>query len=166
MTENGEPKNNQEEISLYEKIIARTEELLQSGKKSLDEAIKKAGEEMSSAGQFTREQAEKISSFVKRDIEHTVDSATKAKESFKEAVDPQRVAAGAQSIFARILSSTAETLSELAARSERQLTFKTGEVTSPGTLTCKNCGEEIHMKKTTRIPPCPRCHQTQFRKSY
>ena len=166
MTGNDEQKKAQEEVSLYEKIISRTEELLQSGRKNLDEALKKAGDELSSAGQFTREQAEKISAFIKRDIEHAVDNAGKAKDSFKEAVDPKRVAVGAQSFFSKILSSTAETLSDLAKKSEQQLEFKTGEVTSPGTLTCKSCREEIHMKKTARIPPCPKCHQTLFRKSY
>ena len=27
-------------------------------------------------------------------------------------------------------------------------------------------GIEMHMTKTTRIPPCPKCHKTVFRKSY
>jgi glutamyl/glutaminyl-tRNA synthetase len=166
MTENNQNNNEQEEVSLYEKFIARTEEILDSGKKNLDEALKKAGDELTSAGSFTREQSEKISAFVKRDIQHAVDNAGKASQSLKASVDPKRVAAGAQSLFSRILSSTAETLSDWAKKSEQQLEFKTGEITSPGSLTCKNCTEQIHMKKTARIPPCPRCHQTLFRKSY
>ncbi|MDX2493717.1 MAG: hypothetical protein QNK27_02020 [Desulfuromusa sp.] len=166
MTENNQQQNGQEDVGLYEKIISRTEELLGSGRKNLDEALKRAGEDLSSAGDFTRERAEKISAFVKRDIQHTVDSAGKGKDSVKKAVDPKRVAAGAQSIFSRILSNTAETLTDWAKKTEQQLEYKTGEVTSPGTLTCKECGEEIHMKKTAKIPPCPKCHHTMYRKSY
>lgn len=166
MTKNNEEKNEQEEVGLYEKIISRTEELLGGGRKNLDEALKRAGDDLSSAGSFTREQAEKISTFIKRDIQHAVDNAGKSRETVKEAVDPKRVAAGAHSIFSKILSNTAETLSEWAKKSEQQLEFKTGEVTSPGALTCKNCGEVIHMKKTAKIPPCPKCHQTFYRKSY
>ncbi|MFK5926261.1 MAG: hypothetical protein QM483_06500 [Desulfuromusa sp.] len=166
MAENNRQKNEQEEVGLYEKIISRTEELLGSGRKNLDEALKRAGEDLSSAGNFTREQAEKVSTFIKRDIQHTVETAGKGKETVKEAVDPKRIAAGAQSIFSKILSNTAETLSDWSKKTEQQLEYKTGEVTSPGTLTCKKCGEEIHMKKTGKIPPCPKCHHTLYRKSY
>ncbi|MCF6265447.1 MAG: zinc ribbon-containing protein [Desulfuromusa sp.] len=166
MTESHQKKNEQEDVSLYEKIISRTEELLVSSRKNLDEALKKAGDELSSAGNFTREQAEKVSAFVKRDIQHTFASAGKGKDSVKQAVDPKRVAAGAQSIFSRILSNAAETLTDWAKKTEQQLEYKTGEITSPGTLTCKECGEEIQMKKTAKIPPCPKCHHTIYRKSY
>ncbi|MEA3544198.1 MAG: hypothetical protein U9R69_03150 [Thermodesulfobacteriota bacterium] len=166
MTENNRQNDEQEDVSLYEKIIARTEELLESGRKNLDEALRRAGDELSTAGDFTREQAEKVSTFVKRDIQHAVDGTAKSRATVKGAVDPKRIAAGAQSIFSRILSNTAETLSDWAQKSEQNLEFKTGEVTSPGTLTCKNCGEVIHMKNTAKIPPCPKCHRTIYRKSY
>lgn len=166
MTEKNNKKPEQDDISLYEQIIERTEELIVNGRKNLDEALKKAGEEITSVSSFTREQSEKIADFVKKDIQHAVDSAGKARENLKEAVDPKRVAVGAQSFFSKILSSTADTLNQWARKSEQQLEFKTGEITSPGTLTCKNCEEQLHMKKTTRIPPCPKCHKTHFRKSY
>ncbi|MCK4502521.1 MAG: hypothetical protein KAU22_05755 [Desulfuromonadales bacterium] len=162
MTENKQQNNDQDEVRLYEKFVTRTEELLENGKKTLDETIKRAGDELITAGNFTKEQAEKVSVFIKRDIQHAVDSA----DAVKEAVDLHRIAVGAQSIFSKILSNTAETLSDLAQKSEQQLEFKTGEITSPGSLTCKNCGEVIHMKKTAKIPPCPKCHKTFCRKSY
>ena len=166
MTENNQENNEQEEVGLYEKIISRTEELLGSGRKNLDEALKRAGDDLSSAGNFTREQAEKVSTFIKRDIQHVVDNAGKNSETVKEAVNPKRIAVGAQSIFSKILSNTAETLSGWAQKSEHNLEFKTGEITSPGSLTCKNCEEVIHMRKTAKIPPCPKCHKTVYRKSY
>ena len=166
MTENEQDNNEHEEVGMYEKIVARTEELLGSGRKTLDEALKRAGDDLSTAGDFTREQAEKVSTFIKRDIQHVVDSADKGKETVKEVVDPKRIAAGAQSIFSKILSNTAETISGWAQKSEEQLEFKTGEVTSPGSLTCKECGEVIHMRRTAKIPPCPKCHHTLYRKSY
>ncbi|MDQ6955909.1 MAG: hypothetical protein Q9M21_01810, partial [Mariprofundaceae bacterium] len=33
-------------------------------------------------------------------------------------------------------------------------------------LTCKDCGHSMHFKKTGRIPPCPKCHKTDFMKGY
>jgi len=155
--------NEQQDVGLYEKLAARTAELLEEGKKTLDEALKKAKEEFSRAGDFHSEQLEKMATYVRRDVS---ENAGKASEAIKKAVDPHRVAAGAQSVFARILTSAADALSDLAVKTEKTLEFKTGEVTSSGTLTCKECGADIHLKGTGRIPPCPKCHKTVFRKSY
>jgi hypothetical protein len=166
MTDNNRSKQDQEDVGLYEKIVSRTEELLGSGRKNLDEALTRAGDEFSSAGTFTREQAEKVSKYVKRDVQHAFASAEKGKKSVKEAVDPKRIAVGAQSFFSKILLNTAEALSDWAEKSEHHLEYKTGEVTNPGTLTCKNCKEEIHIRKTGRSPPCPTGHHTMYRKSY
>jgi Zn finger protein HypA/HybF involved in hydrogenase expression len=163
MTDQNDPKNEHEEVGLYEKLAARTADLLEEGRKTFDEALKKAKEELSSAGDFSKEQADKLGEYVRRDLKENAD---KAKEAVKKAVEPQRLAAGAQSAFSRILTTAAETLTELAERSEKFLEYKTGEITSPGTLTCKECEAEMHMTKTTRIPPCPKCHKTVFRKSY
>ena len=163
MNDQNDKNEEQEEIGLYEKLASRTADLLEEGKKTFDEALKKAKEELSAAGDFSREQADKLGEYVRRDLKENAD---KAKEAVIKAVEPQRVVAGVQSAFTRILTSAAETLTELAEKSEKSLEFKTGEITSPGTLTCKECDAEMHMTKTTRIPPCPKCHKTIFRKSY
>lgn len=163
MTEQNDKRDEQEEVSLYEKLASRTADLLEEGKKSFDEALKRAKEELSSAGDFSRENVDKLGEYVRRDLK---ENAEKATEAVRKAIEPQRLAAGAQSAFSRILTSTAETLTELAQRSEKSLEYKTGEITSAGTLTCKECEAEMHMSKTTRIPPCPKCHKTIFRKSY
>ena len=163
MNDQNNKKNEQEEIGLYEKLASRTADLLEEGKKTFDEALKRAKEELASAGDFSREQADRLGEYVRRDLRENAD---KAREAVKKAVEPQRVAAGVQSAFSRILTSAAETLTELAQRSEKSLEYRTGEITSPGTLTCKSCDAEMHMTKTTRIPPCPKCHKTIFRKSY
>jgi hypothetical protein len=136
MNDQNNKKNEQEEIGLYEKLASRTADLLEEGKKTFDEALKRAKEELASAGDFSREQADRLGEYVRRDLRENAD---KAREAVKKAVEPQRVAAGVQSAFSRILTSAAETLTELAQRSEKSLEYKTGEITSPGTLTCKSC---------------------------
>lgn len=163
MSEHKEKHQEQEEIGLYEKLASRTADLLEEGKKTFDEALKRAKEELSSAGDFSKERIDKLGDYVQRDLK---ENANKAKDAVKKAIEPQRIAAGAQSAFTRILTTTAEALTELAERSEKMLEYKTGEITSSGTLTCKECEAEMHMTKTTRIPPCPKCHKTVFRKSY
>lgn len=152
-----------QEVGLYEKLANRTAELLEDSKRTLDEALKKAREEVNRAGNFSGEQMDKVTSYVRRDL---VENARKASDAVWQTVDPHRMSAGVQSVFSRILTSTADALGDLARKAEKNLEFKTGEVTSPGTLTCKDCSAEMHMKSTARIPPCPKCHKTVFRKSY
>jgi Zinc-ribbon containing domain len=166
MTENNQKPEEHEDVSLYQKLADRAAEALQEGRKTLDEALKKAGEEVSSGGEYTREQAEKIGAFLRRDLGEVGKKAQNARDSVIEAVEPHRVAAGVQSGLSRLLGTAADFLGDIAGKSEQVLEFKTGEVTSPGTLKCKDCGKEMHFKSTVRIPPCPSCHKTVFRKSY
>ena len=166
MSEDKQNPEEHEDVSLYQKMADRAAEAFQDGRKSLDEALKKAGEELSSGGEYTREQAEKIGEYLRRDLGEVGKKALKARDSVINAVEPHRVAAGMQSGLSRLLRSAADVLTEMAGKSEQVLEFNTGEVTSPGTLTCKECGRDMHFKSTVRIPPCPNCHKTHFRKSY
>ena len=45
------------------------------------------------------------------------------------------------------------------------LTFRTGDITTAGTLTCENCGWTIVTTRTTLLPACPQCAETNFRKT-
>ena len=40
-----------------------------------------------------------------------------------------------------------------------------GETLAPHQhLECQECGKVIEMHKTGRIPPCPKCHKTEFKR--
>jgi len=54
---------------------------------------------------------------------------------------------------------------DLLHRDNPALTFRTGDVTSAGTLTCAGCGFTLHSSKTTVLPPCPQCAETAYRKT-
>lgn len=176
-------QQNRDEVSLYDRLLARTEVLLQGGRNNLEDALRKASEELSSLGSYTREQADRVSSYIKRDLLHatdkketpstgtgeqpqTTDKTSHFAQTVREAIDPKRVVTGAQSLFSKVVTSAAATLNEWGQKMEHSLEFRTGEITSPGTLTCKNCGEVMKIKETMEIPPCPQCGQKSFRKSY
>ena len=166
MSDDKQKPEEHEDVGLYQKMADRAAVLMQEGRKTLDEALKKAGEEISSGGDYTRDQSEKITSYLRRDLTEVGKKAQQARDSVIEAVEPHRVVAGVQSGLSKLLKTAADVLSEAAGKSEQALEFKTGEVTSPGTLTCKDCGKEMHFKATVHIPPCSQCHKTHFRKSY
>jgi hypothetical protein len=54
---------------------------------------------------------------------------------------------------------------DLLQRDHPALTFRTGDITTAGTLTCENCGWMLTTTRTTLLPPCPQCSETTFRKT-
>jgi hypothetical protein len=54
---------------------------------------------------------------------------------------------------------------DLLHRDNPALTFRTGDITSAGTLACAGCGWTIVTNRTTVLPPCPHCSETAYRKT-
>lgn len=50
-------------------------------------------------------------------------------------------------------------------REQPSLTFRTGDITTAGMMTCENCGWTIHTTRTSILPACPQCSETTFRKT-
>jgi len=88
------------------------------------------------------------------------------RDEARDKLDPSRLGAGALSSISKLLRGAGSILSDVANRADRNLHCRSGEITSAGTLICTACGHEIHKKKTGRVPPCPKCHATEFKKSY
>lgn len=156
----------QQEVAQYEKLASRTKELIEGARDlttdAVDAAIDKAKEELAAANEFSHEQGERLESFLRRDLKTTREHAA----SLKEGIQPQRVAFGIQSVMAGIFAKLGDLFQDWADKVEVRLSYRTGEVCSPGTLTCDECENEIHMTATGRVPPCPKCHATEFRRSY
>ena len=170
MTQEQRGEEEQKEVGLYEKLASRAKELVEEAREKTSEAvgaaIGKAKEEMVAAGDVGHEQGEKLKAFLERDLQITSRYAAKAGEAAKEALEPHRVKAGVESALATILKVTGDKFEEWSKKLDSQLDFKTGELTTPGSLTCKGCGDKIRMQSTGHIPPCPKCRGTEFHKSY
>ena len=54
---------------------------------------------------------------------------------------------------------------DLLQRDHPNLTFRTVDITTAGTLTCETCGWTIIASRTTLLPSCPQCGDTLFRKT-
>jgi isocitrate dehydrogenase len=54
---------------------------------------------------------------------------------------------------------------DLLHRDNPALTFRTGDITSAGELSCAGCGWTIVTNRTTVLPPCPHCAETAYRKA-
>jgi hypothetical protein len=162
--------NEDREVSNFEKLATRTKErLITSKDKSmgwLHMAVDASAEQLEKAGDFTKEEGKRASRFLKRDLAATRVDFTRARESVNRGLSPSRVSAGFVSLASHLFGSMGEVFQGWAARSEEALAFNTGEVSGPGRLTCTDCGTDLNVERSSRIPPCAKCHKTAFRKSY
>jgi len=155
------------EADQYDQLAASFVEFFESGAEKssafAQTALEKARKNLTSAGAFSEEQGHKLKKFMERDFIHM---AGEMRDEAKEKLDPSRLGAGALSSIAGLLRGAGSVLSDVANRADKNLKCRSGEVTSAGTLICIACGHEIHKKKTGRVPPCPKCHATEFKKTY
>jgi len=154
----------------YDMLAKKFDELYQAGKERGREAMKvaldKAHEQLTALGEFSSEQGEELKKYLARDLEQTISDARQLGEDAKERLHPARLGAGALSSLANVLELTGNVLHTLSEKTKEKLTYKTGEMTSAGTLTCQQCGHQMQLKKTGHVPPCAKCNGTLFSKGF
>ena len=151
----------------YDELAERFRQLYESstekGAEVMQIALDKAREQLTAAGKFTEVQGNNLKEFLERDFSQ---AANVMREEASKRLNIGRLSAGALSSITTLLNATGQAINTIASKADKALNFRSGEITSAGTLTCKACGNVMHFRKTGRIPPCPKCHATEFRKSY
>ena len=154
----------------YDKFAARFQELFEAsrgkGREALDASLEKVREQMTALGELSAEQARQFSEYMKRDMQHTAEEMRRLGEEATERLHPSRVGAVALDSLASLLQLGGKTMLELSLKTKQALTYKSGEITSAGTLTCVRCRNTMQFTKTSQIPPCPHCQGVTFRKGY
>lgn len=171
--------SDQETHDKQEKLIHAYEQMLERSKAFLSEAghavtpklqkaLEAATETISEVGELSREEAERIGDYLKRDIhdaaEYLAEHGGEYRDWFR--FDVEQVEDRILDSLALLVDKTKVELADLKERAERLGEWHTGEITGPGTLVCTSCGEELHFKKTGHIPPCPKCHGTIYNRSW
>lgn len=168
MTTSEEMKNKMEDQ--YDKLAKRFKELYlegsERGREAMNAALNKAHEQLSAMEEFTEEQGKELKKFMARDLDQTLADAQKLGNEAMDRFNPARLGAGALASMAAAMELTSKALHSMSDKARQTLSYKTGEITSAGTLTCKACGAKVHLKKTGHVPPCPKCAGTEFSKGY
>jgi hypothetical protein len=162
--------NEDRDISNFEKLAAKTrEQLIASKEKSkewLHRAVDASAHQLEKAGEFSKEEGKRAGQFLIRDLAATRADFSRARRFVNRGLSPSRIGGGFVGLASHLFGSMGDMFQGWAAKSEEALAFNTGEVSGPGKLTCTDCGAELHLERSSRIPPCPKCHKTDFRKSY
>jgi hypothetical protein len=164
--------NNQDPLDrmviAYEKMLERVDELLEQAEKTTIPTLKKglehAREKAVELDELTREEAEKIASYVERDMHDAAGFLHKTGDEFRDWLrfDLELIENRLLDMFAKVADKTRLELGKFAEQARDASLYHTGEITGPGTLVCSECGKELHFHKTGHIPPCAGCRGTRF----
>lgn len=154
----------------YDKYAERFRELFEAGqdrsREAMDKAMERAREQLAAAGEFTSEQGEKFKQYLERDLGQAAQTMRRIGQDAYQRMDPDRLRMGALSSLSKLLDAAGDALHAWSRKAEEAAICEAGQVTSAGTLTCVKCGQVLELKKTSYIPPCPKCYGASFRKSY
>lgn len=168
-----EPGANEKLVQAYNRMLERIKTALEHAEQdalpTLQQNIEAAKKKAVALGELTREEAEKIGAYLKRDLH---DAAEYLRATRQELSDWLRFDLGLledriAEMFALMVDRTRLELDRLALHAQTpsdQQQWHTGEITGIGTLRCTACKQTMQFHAAGRIPPCPKCHTTSFRR--
>ncbi len=151
---------------MLERVRHRIDELEHDTGPVVQRALDDARERATELGELSREEAEKLGGYLRRDLEEAAEFVADGGRELGEWIqfDIQVVERSLADLFAGAVDRTRVELGQLSERASAFGEWHTGEVTGLGSLQCKSCGEVLHFQAPSHIPPCPRCHGTSFRR--
>jgi len=171
MSQKKQPDTSDRLVDAYERMLERVHNAIALAEKeavpAFRELLYKTRDNMIELGELTREEAQKVAEYVERDIEDAASYLAETGEDLKSwwRFDLDLVEQRMLEMFSRVADQTSLQLQSFAEQARQAGLYHTGDVTGPGTLVCDSCGKEIRMHKTGRIPPCPKCHATSFKRA-
>ena len=154
----------------YESLLSHTHSIISETKKQLGlplkEAIAKARERMVELGELSREEIDKVSRYLERDVEDAASYLAESGEEFRQWLkfDWQLVESRLFDMVSTMADETSLQLRDIAERAKQASAYKKGEVTGPGTLVCTKCGEEVPTIAVNKIGSCPSCGGQTFKR--
>jgi len=163
-------ESEEQQANLYDRLAERAQELFKNGRdrsrEAMEAAVEKARRQLTDSGLFSLERGQALQEYLLKDLDRLARFSRELGKETREKLDPTRLGAGALASLSSLLHLAGDTFRDLAAKTDKSLACRTGELTSAGSLTCDKCGKSIRLKKSGHIPPCPNCQGTQFKKGY
>lgn len=157
-------------VAAYESMLERVHDAADSAEKKtlpwLRDSLQEAREKAVELGELTRDEADKISRYVERDVHEAANFIAESGQEMRDWLrfDWQLMQNRMLDMFAGMADETGQALKGFADQAREASLYHSGEVAAPGVLKCVACGEEVSFEKTGRIPACPGCGGTRFRR--
>lgn len=156
--------------SAYNRMMERIRELMEDTEDkaipTLEEGIKQAADKAVELGEITREEAEKIGGWIRRDMEEATHYLADGGREFADWLkfDIGQVESRLLDVLLSVADKTKLQLAAFERAMEANNVYKAGEITGAGVLECLDCGEPMHFYETATITPCPKCGGTKFKR--
>ncbi len=157
-------------VKAYERMMERVHATLEHAEKqtlpNLQNHIDQAREKAVELEELTREEADRIATYLKRDMHDAARFLNDSGEALSRWLrfDLSLIEDRMLDMLSGVADQTRLELMQLQERAVAASAYRTGEITGPGTLQCAACDKQIHFHKTAHIPPCPKCRHTEFRR--
>lgn len=157
-------------VAAYEAMLGRISEAAETTEKKtvpwLQRSLENAREKAVELGELTREEAEKISRYVERDVHEAASFIADTGQEFRDWIhfDWRLMQNRMLDMFAGMADQTSQAIRGFAEQARAASEYHAGEVTAPGILECTVCGETVEMASTGIVPACPKCKATTFRR--
>ena len=139
----------------YQRMITRAHEFIQTGNKKLDQALEHAADYAQKIGEISREEAERLSQQVSRDLKdlgHHLDQSDNDLRTWLH-MDVELIEASIRDLLFSVADKTRLELTEFARNEGQTAHWHTGEMTAPGVLECTECEKQLHFTRISHIPP-------------
>jgi len=170
---NDQGKNDSGNVLLeqHERLLARTVEGLQADdERSLSlihRLVDDARDRAVRLKEVSREDAEKLAAFLKHDLTQAANYLSTTGSELKDWLGFDATLLETAFLEPLLEAADPTTVELLALKEQAELApCHSGQITTPGTLECDKCGEKLHFYRSSKIPPCPRCHATSFHRSF
>ena len=157
---------------VYERILERAMEDFKKAEEKtapvLHKMIDKARDKVTELEELSKEEADKLSDYMKRDLADAAEYMSETGNELKGwlGFETRLIEDKLLDLFAQAADKTTIELVKLKDQANQASSYHTGEVTGLGTLVCDQCQSKLHFHKPGKIPPCYSCHATVFHRSH
>lgn len=151
----------------YERMLERLREPREGGEPGwpdLQARLHHAKEQAVHLGELTRQEAEEVAAYVRRDLHDAAEYVRKSRTQISDWLrfDLAYLEDRLAQLFGSTVDEARAELKHWQSTGELVREWHTGEVAAPGTFYCQTCGQEIRLRQTAHLPPCPKCQGTVF----
>lgn len=154
-------------VSAYNRMITEVKTQLDQHSEALprlEDLIETARQQEAQRGELSPPQIDKVSQYLTRDLRGLAEYTRKPDSDYRGwfHIDLELIEARLVDLFTSVADKTTVELAALREQAAEHSFYHTGEVMGPGALQCVNCTERLSFTQAGHIPPCPKCHGTDF----
>lgn len=162
----------EKELQAYEKLRQEVKRLLDQSidamsADKISHAIEHGQKILKKSGEHTQEQINQMSKNLKKDLLSTFKAVEPPVKEFSESVgglfDLWRDKSGV--ILTDLARAVGDWSHQFSDKLDDMLLYHSGDMTHGGTFECTSCGQTVNIRKPTHLPPCPKCHKTEYRRA-